>query len=104
MTRADGLNGQWIGEYTGNASGHIHINIDEDESIYRGVAYLFDSDPKLPTAVAYFSTSNKGRNFSFRTEIIQTIDLKTSRAVEWSTVKAEFPEGTTFSEYADRTS
>ncbi len=48
----DGLNGQWIGEYTGTTSGNIHVNIDEDESNYRGVAYLFSADPTLPIAVA----------------------------------------------------
>jgi hypothetical protein len=101
MSRADGLNGQWIGKYTGTTSGDIHVNIDEDESSYRGVAYLFNSDPQLPIAVAYFSTLNKERDFSFRTEMIHAIDLGTSNAVPWNSVKAKYPEGMTFSEYAD---
>jgi len=101
MGRADGLNGQWIGKYTGMTSGDIHVNIDEDESNYRGVAYLFTSEPQLPIAVAYFSTPNKGRDFSFRTEMIHAIDLGTSSAVPWNSVKAKYPEGTAFSDYAD---
>jgi FRG domain len=101
MSRADGLNGQWIGKYTGTTSGDIHVNIDEDESNYRGVAYLFTGDPQLPISVAYFSTPNKERDFSFRTEMIQAIDLATGGAVPWNSVKAKYPEGTTFSEYAD---
>jgi hypothetical protein len=102
MNRADGLNGQWIGKYVGTTSGDIHVNIDEDESNYRGVAYLFNPDPALPIAVAYFSTPNKERDFSFRTEMIEVIDLRTtSRPVRWNSIKEKYPDGTTFSEYAD---
>jgi len=103
MGRAEGLNGQWIGKYTGTASGDIHLNIDEDESNYRGVAYVFSSDPDLPIAVAYFSTPGKERDFSFRTEMIHVIDLRLGiiDSVPWKSVKDKYPDGTTFPEYAD---
>jgi hypothetical protein len=96
-----GLNGQWIGKYTGTTEGDIHVNIDEDESNYRGVAYLFNTDRNLPISVAYFSTANKESDFSFRTEMIRAIDLATAQAVPWENVKAKYPEGTVFSSHAD---
>jgi len=78
-----GMSGQWIGRYAGATSGGIHVNIDEDESIYFGVAYLFADDPKLPPSVAYFGTANKNREFLFRVELIHAIDIQTGGAVPW---------------------
>ncbi len=52
------LNGQWVGMYTGTTAGDIHVNIDEHESGYRGVAYLFNN-VGLPPAVAFFSIPNR---------------------------------------------
>lgn len=101
MKNAEKMNGQWIGAYAGSTNGAIHVNIHETESNYRGVAYQFTDNPQLPPAAAYFSTPNKEREFSFRTEGIEAIDLDTGNAVPWETVKAKYPEGTTFSEYAD---
>ena len=101
MSRTYGMNGQGIGQYDGTTNGAIHVNIDEDESRYRGVAYLFNVNAQLPVSVAYFSTPNKERAFSFRTEMIHAIDLRTANAVPWDNVKARYPEGTIFSTYAD---
>jgi hypothetical protein len=100
MNRA-GLNGQWIGNYTGAAGGHVHVNIDEEESKYRGVAYLFNSDPKLPITVAYFSTPSKDRKFSFRTEWLETIDPESQQPVPWENVKSKYPASVSFSKHAD---
>ncbi len=91
----DKLNGQWIGTYAGTDNGAIHLNIDENESNYGGVAYLFPENPQLPTVVVYFSTSNKDREFSFRTAMIQVIDRESLNAVSWESVAAKYPEGTT---------
>jgi hypothetical protein len=100
VKRDNALNGQWIGEFAGATTGAIHVNIDEDESNYRRVAYLFDNNPQLPPSVAYFSTLNKEPRFSFRTELIQAIDRKSSKAVPWKSIQAEFPPDITFAEYA----
>ena len=101
MSRTDGLNGQWIRKYIGTTTGDIHVNIDEDESNYRGVAYQFPDDLALPRAVAYFSTLNKERDFSFPTEMIHAIDPGTFNALPWENVKAKYPEGIRFSQHAD---
>lgn len=101
MSRNDGLNGQWIGKYSGTNSGDIHVNIDEDEASYHGVAYVFSPDPKFPIAAARFSTPGKRRDFSFRTESIQPIDLSTSPGpLEWESLQAKYPD-MTFAKYAD---
>src|SRR5271170_1725885 len=95
------MNGQWIGAFTGTTAGRIHVNIDEAESNYVGVAYLFQDDPKLPPVVAFFVTPNKDEVFSFRTDPLQAIDVATSGHVPWDKVKGKYPEGTVFSNYAD---
>ena len=100
MNRTVGMNGQWIGRYVGATSGNIHVNIDEDESKYFGVAYLFSDDPKFPPSVAYFATSNKDRELLFSVELIHAIDIRTGSAIPWENVKSEYP-GMTFSKRAD---
>jgi hypothetical protein len=96
------MNGQWTGKYTvGETTGGIHINIDELESNYFGSAYVFDADPKLPTAVAHFVTANKDPDFSFRTDVLKAVDPRLGETAPWDQVKNLFPEGTTFSKYAD---
>jgi len=95
------LNGQWIGTYGGTTDGAIHVNIDEDESNYSGVAYLFNNNPELPPVVAYFTSPKKDREFSFRTNLIQAIDVRTSKVVPWKDIEANYPKETAFSTYAD---
>jgi hypothetical protein len=97
------MNGQWIGTYDGATSGALHINIDEGESTFAGVAYLFTNTPELPPSVAYFETPNKDQNFSFRTNLIQAIDRDTFRAVPWDSVKSKYGNDVMFSTYADIT-
>lgn len=102
MNNNEKMNGQWIGSFTDlGKGGHIHVNIDETESNYRGVAYLWPFDPQFPPAAAHFTTQDKQREFSFRTQAIEAIDRDTADAVPWETIRAKYPEGTTFSKYAD---
>jgi hypothetical protein len=95
------MNGQWIGRYTGTTSGAIHINIDEEESNYRGVAYLWSDDQQLPPAIIELSTVDKEPAFSVRTDSIQAIDRETSKPASWESVASKYPIGTAFSKYAD---
>jgi len=39
MGSSDGLNGQWVGTYTGSSKGDIIVNVDEHESNYQVVAF-----------------------------------------------------------------
>ena len=64
MNNNEKMNGQWIGSFTDlGKGGHIHVNIDETESNYRGVAYLWPFDPQFPPAAAHFTTQDKQREF-----------------------------------------
>lgn len=60
------MKGQWIGTYTGSNDGQIIANIDEDSSFFKGVAYLNDSNNKLPSVAASFQTLNKDKLFNFK--------------------------------------
>lgn len=101
MKNPNRLNGQWIGSFGGSAAGQIHVNIDEEEQGYRGVAYLFENDPQFPHTIAQFYIAGKNSIFSFRTELIQPIDPGSFKEVQWESIQAKYPEGTTFSKYAD---
>jgi hypothetical protein len=101
MNIAGKMNGQWIGTYTsGDVTGRIHINIDELESNYFGTAYVFSNDPKLPTTVAYFLTTNKDRDFTFSTDNLKTIHPHSAEEKPWEEVKDLYP-GATFSKNVD---
>ena len=72
------MNGQWIGEYESllegqTFGGKIHLNIDDRVDHFQGVAYLFE-DPQSPVSIAAFRTSNKDRQFRFRTLGIAAYD------------------------------
>jgi hypothetical protein len=95
------MNGQRIGKYTGTTSGAIHINIDEEESNYRGVAYMWSDDQQLPPVIIELSTVDKEPSFAVRTDSIQAIDRETAKPVSWESVASKYPAGMTFSKYAD---
>jgi hypothetical protein len=60
------MKGQWIGNYTGStAGGTIIVDADELPSQYRGVAYLLESDGRLPSAAAFFKTMKQGHRIQF---------------------------------------
>ena len=99
------INGQWVGDYTGNTGGRIIVNIDERETAYQGVAYLIPTDSKTyPGTVGFFKIADKDTSrFQFRTDLILAIDPKSLLAAPWETVKQHFPEIAGFSKYADVT-
>jgi hypothetical protein len=104
MRKAEGMSGQWIGDYTGSTGGgKIIINIDERESNYQGVVYLHADDKTLPTTAAFFSTPNKDRKCGFRTVAMMVIDPASGNPVFWDAVKDRFPANLIFSKYADAT-
>lgn len=98
-----GLNGQWLGRYSGSGSGKIALNIDERQQHYEGQAYLHDDDKTIPSSVALFRTPNKESRFSFRTNGIFGIDPGSGQAVPFDTIKQHYPSGVTFSRHADIT-
>jgi FRG domain len=99
------MNGQWIGEYESllegqTFGGKIHLNIDDRVDHFQGVAYLFE-DPQSPVSIAAFRTSNKDRQFRFRTLGIAAYDYSSMGIVEWESIKNKYPAGILFAKWAD---
>ena len=101
------MNGQWLGEYTGTTSGSLILNIDQRNEVYEGVAYLHESDPKMPgTACAFMVVpDNKGENgsgsFRCSSNNILAIDPDTHEVMPWDSVKSKFDKGIDFSTSVD---
>src|SRR5690606_30773067 len=70
----DIVNGQWVGQYNGASNGQIVVNIDERRGNYQGVAYLNEDSRAIPSVAAFFRTTDKSREFSFRTDLILPIN------------------------------
>jgi len=101
MSKADGMNGQWLGTYTdGESRGTVIVNIDEHELNYHGVAYLLNEDESLPISGASFMTPNKDGEFRLRTDPIEVIDRASGNIVPWGIVSEKYPN-VTFPRYAD---
>ena len=84
------MNGQWIGRYTGSNSGLAIINIDDIGNHYAGVAYLDDDNRGLPSIAAAFVTTDKSKNFKFRTNEILPINPSTGMPDLWDNVKQHY--------------
>jgi len=100
MGSSDGLNGQWVGTYAGSSQGTIIVNVDERESDYRGVAYLFSDDSRLPGTAVFFTTPNKGSEFSFRTDSIIALDRSSGNAIPLQDIAGKYPD-VIFPKYSD---
>ncbi len=101
MGGSNGLNGQWIGIYSGTSPGSIIVNIDEQEPNYRGVAYLLDDDNRNPGSAAFFSTPNKDGKFNLRTDPILAIDRPSGEVIPFEGLASKIQEGFNFPKYAD---
>jgi hypothetical protein len=94
------MNGQWVGTYAGSSNGNIMINTDKGESNYRGVAYLFDEDKTHPGSAIAFTTVNKDKEFSFRTDWILALDRVSGQAIPLESIADKYPN-MIFPKYAD---
>lgn len=95
------MKGQWIGSYTGSNTGLIIINIDELPSYYEGVAYMNESNQKLPSTAVFFKTPNKDRSFKFRTEWISPINPTTGIIDSLDRVLPFYEKGIVIPKYVD---
>ncbi len=93
-----GLNGQWLGRFGGTDPGLVVVNIDELESSYEGVAFLFNDDTTLPPTDAGFSIPGKKHTFELRTNYLLALDPTTLEPVPFDQVKPRFGS---FSQYAE---
>jgi len=83
------MKGQWIGEYTGDVTGKIMVNIDElgDESMC--VAYLIPHDKSFPGSVAYISIKSDVAEQSAKA-YVAPVDPRTGFQSTWDEVKGLF--------------
>jgi len=100
MGSSEGLNGQWVGTYTGSSKGSIIVNVDERASNYQGVAYLVNDDVKLPETATLFTTPDKSKEFSFRADAILAIDRASGDVVPWQSIADKY-QGVIFPKYTD---
>jgi hypothetical protein len=96
-----GMNGQWIGRYSGSSTGFATVNIDELETGYQGSASLIEDDQKLPASVVFFRTSSKDRKLSFRTDFINFVHPRKGTFHIWNEIKGEFDEQIEMSEFVE---
>lgn len=98
------MQGQWIGTYNGSPNGGtIIVNVDERESSFQAMGYVFPEANTLPNPVAYFSTPNKTRHFQCRTGSIQAVDPASANVLPWDKVKVRYDEHVIFPQYGDIT-
>lgn len=95
------MKGHWIGQYSGTNAGQMLINVDERPSCFEGEAYVNDKNGALPSFVAWFKTTSKGRMFSFRTGFISPVDPNTGVTDSWENVKRHFGQDVVIPQYAD---
>jgi hypothetical protein len=90
MIKTVGLNGQWLGCFEGSTPGFVVLNVDETESDYEGVAYLFHEDPTLPGTAAGFTVPGKTHKFEITTNYLLALDPSTKNPVPLDQIKAEW--------------
>jgi hypothetical protein len=102
------MNGQWLGNYVDldepSEKLRIVVNIDERNSYYEGVAYLFPPDINLsPAIAAFFRTEGKDRNFKFRTQGILPINPSTGVICAIDEIRGiyGYDNNSTLSQFAD---
>lgn len=93
-----GLNGQWLGSFGGTTPGQLVLNVDELESSYEAVAFLFNRDPALPATAAEFSIPTKSRAFEVSTRVILALDPKNLEVIPLEQIQQRFGS---FSKHAD---
>jgi hypothetical protein len=82
-----GMNGQWIGKYTGTNGGELLVNVDDLGSHFEGIAYLTDDNTNLPRLGAALQTKNKDAEFNLRIDALRPIHPKTGNTGSWDEVK-----------------
>jgi hypothetical protein len=94
------MRGQWIGKAEGSNEGQIVVNVDELSSYFQGVAYLNEANILLPNVAAFFRTTDKAKEFSFRANI-WPVNPQTGLSDQWENIKHLFGANVFMSKFAD---
>jgi hypothetical protein len=86
------MNGQWLGEYSGNnTSGSIMVNLDDMGDYYAGVAFLVadpQPTPPLPALVAALRTRDKAKSFTYKISELGSIHPLSHAPDTWNNVNS----------------
>jgi hypothetical protein len=85
-----GMNGQWMGRYTGSNSGTLVIDLDDRGAYYEGRAYVYEDNQALPSTVALIKTQDKA-NTCRLTLPVYPIDPRTGDQTSWNQLASFFP-------------
>lgn len=90
MNKIQNLMGQWLGKYTGNASGEIMLNIDQVEDHHEAIAYLIPYQIDLPSTIAYFIIPEGHEKQKIHANLFP-VDPRTGFQSTWSQLKDIYP-------------
>lgn len=96
-----GMNGQWVGRFSGSSTGRLNVNVDELDGCYQGSAGLVEDDLSFPSTLIFFRTPNKERELRFRTTSISFVHPKRDTFHVWEEIRNEFRPDVHVSEYTD---
>lgn len=93
------LQGQWMGQYTGDSSGRVITNVDRVEDHFEAVLHLTCEGGDEPPSVVLFSTQDLGARHSVDAEIAP-IDFKGYVPRPWAELAPRYPKRSNHSESA----
>lgn len=94
------MKGQWIGEYGGDISGAVMVNIDESDTGFEAVAYVNPSTNEVPATVAYLDILSNVPEQSVKA-YLNPVDPRNGYQCKWVDIRNLYPEGVVHSETAD---
>jgi hypothetical protein len=97
----EGMNGQWIGRYSGTNSGLLVIDIDDLDTHYEGRAFAYDDNSSLPATFAFIKTPDKSSStFQLAIDLLP-VDPRTGDPSSWDQLKKLFPQDVVFPRRAE---
>lgn len=86
------MKGQWIGRYVGTNSGLAILDLDEEDTHYRGHVFAFDDREGLPTVVAEVVTPDKGPEHTITTTAIAAVRPGTTLLISREQLAQDYPD------------
>jgi hypothetical protein len=103
------MKGQWIGRYDANRSGDAVIDIDDNGTHYRGMAYLCPDDKTIPATATLFNIKKGKKKYKLNSDLAY-LDSANLNPLDQSTLSTQFPgytfptSATTYLELASKNS
>lgn len=85
------MNGQWLGNYTGDNTGFALVELDDLRDHYEGRAFAIDDRPSFPQTFIRINTPDKANSTTIKT-IPQVLNPETGEPTSWNNVKHMFKD------------